>query len=168
MAKITGGSKLDEALARIAANLRKARRVEVGFIDKATYPDGTLVAAVAAYNEFGTERSPPRPFFRNMIRENAAKWPINLATALRNNDYDASVALGLVGQEMQEELQASIISNTPPPNAEQTARAKGFNRTLIDTGTMLNSVGARVDDGTISYNKKPQVVPRAKSLKKAR
>ncbi len=185
MARISGGDKLEEALNRIAANLKKATTLEAGFINKATYPDGTSVALVATTNEYGgtikipeheqsiyrkvdkngdflrdgkfvkksqsnfetvhivpahTVTIPPRPFFRNAIKKNSAKWPINLKAALKSNNYDARIALGLVGKEIEEEIQESIRSNTPPPNAESTAKAKGFSRTLIDTGVMLNSV----------------------------
>ena len=35
--------------------------VEVGFFSTATYPNGTPVAAVAAWNEFGTERGEQEP-----------------------------------------------------------------------------------------------------------
>lgn len=140
MADVSGGSKLRDALNRIGTALKSATKVEAGFIDRATYPDGTSVAAVAAFNEFGTSKIPPRPFFRQMIQKNSAKWPVNLRTALSNTNYDAATSLGLVGQEIQEELQDSIRSNTPPPNAPSTVEAKGFDRTLIDTGMMLNSV----------------------------
>ena len=49
------------------------REVDVGFFSTATYPDGTPVAAVAAWNEFGTQRGgrphiPERPFFRRAIK----------------------------------------------------------------------------------------------------
>lgn len=154
MVVIVGGNKLEATLAEIASKLQKATKLEVGFLDKATYPDGTLVAAVAAYNEFGTEHIPPRPFFRNMVKANSAKWPVNLKTALKRYDCDTALALGLVGQKIQEELQTSILTNIPPPNAEATAKAKGFNRTLINTGVLINSVGNRVDGGSITKPKK--------------
>lgn len=144
MVTITGGSKLEAALRDISAKVQKAAKVDVGFMGSATEADGTLVAAVAAFNEFGTGTIPPRPFFRNAIAKNSTKWPINLGTALKNNDFDAAKALGLVGQEIQEEIQESIRSNTPPPNAPSTVAAKGFATTLIDTSTMLNSVTHRV------------------------
>jgi HK97 gp10 family phage protein len=144
MATISGGDKLQSALDGIARNLDKAVSVEVGFMEGATYPDGTSVPLVAALDEFGTAKSPPRPFFRNAIAQNSAKWPKNLATALRAMNYDTAKALDLVGQEIQEELQDSIRSNTPPPNAPATVEKKGFDRTLIDSSVMLNSVTHRV------------------------
>lgn len=83
---------------------------------------------------------PPRPFFRNMINKSSKNWPANLMTALKTTKFDAEKALGLVGQHISDELQESIRSNTPPPNAKSTIKGKGSARTLIDTGLMLDSV----------------------------
>ena len=142
VAEIFGGDKLKAALDKIAANLSNGAEVEVGFMSSASapYPDGTSVAAVAAFNEFGTAHSPPRPFFRNAIVKNSGKWPKNVATALKDNDYDPVAALDAVGAEIEDEIRLEIRSNTPPPNAPSTVAAKGFSRTLIDTSILLNSV----------------------------
>jgi hypothetical protein len=156
--KTTGGDRLKAHLDRIAANLAKASSVDVGFQNGATEKNGKSVALIAALNEYGhgiganpgegnpdtRQQVPPRPFFRNAISNNKSKWPTNLATALKSNDYDAAKALGLVGQEIKEEIEISIESNTPPPNAPSTVARKGFDRTLIDTGVMKNSVTAVV------------------------
>jgi hypothetical protein len=148
---LSGGDKLEARLAEIAAKLGSGAEVEVGFMSDATYQDGTSVALngtsvalVAALNEFGTSKAPPRPFFRNAIAANSDKWPVNVATALKANGYDPAKALDLVGQEIQEEIQDSIRSNTPPPNAPSTVARKGRDKTLIDTGFMLDSVTHRV------------------------
>lgn len=37
--------------------------VRVGVLESATYPDGTPVAMVAFWNEYGTKTSPVRAFF---------------------------------------------------------------------------------------------------------
>lgn len=144
MASVSGGEKLAKALDSIASKLERGATVEVGFMEGAAYPDGTPVPLVAALNEFGTEKIPPRPFFRNAVAENSEKWPGFVAAALKANNYDAGKALDIVGQEIQEEVQDSIRSNTPPPSASATVEAKGFARTLIDTGHLLNSVTHRV------------------------
>lgn len=140
MASVTGGNKLQAFLKQIEANLQKASSVEVGFVNKETYPDGTPVAAVAMYNEFGTQNIPPRPFFRNAIKKNGSKWPKNLASLLKSHNYDSEIAFGLIGTKIQREIQDSIQSNTPPPNKKAVAEAKGFRKTLIDTGRMLQNV----------------------------
>ena len=148
VAEITGGDKLKAALDKIAANLSNGAEVEVGFMSGASYPDGTSIAAVAAFNEFGTANSPPRPFFRNAIVKNSGKWPKNVATALKANSYDAVAALDSVGFEIEDEIRLEIRSNTPPPNAPSTVAAKGFSRTLIADGTMLNSVTHNARSGS--------------------
>jgi len=47
--------------------------VEVGvFADAGNYPNGTPIAEVAAYQEFGTQNMPAQPFMRlNMLRNKA-------------------------------------------------------------------------------------------------
>ena len=42
-------------------------KLEIGFFETARYPNGTFVAQVAYFNEFGTLNIPMRPFFRNAI-----------------------------------------------------------------------------------------------------
>lgn len=50
---VTGGLKLEAALKRIAKKVSTASNVKVGFLEDATYPDGTPIAYVASINEFG-------------------------------------------------------------------------------------------------------------------
>lgn len=50
---VSGGLKLEAALKRIAKKLSTASNVKVGFLEGATYPDGTPIAYVASINEFG-------------------------------------------------------------------------------------------------------------------
>lgn len=157
--KIDGGKKLDEALKKISAAVGKQASVDVGFQNGATELDGTLVAAVAAFNEYGGNNRPPRPFFRQAIEKNAHKWPINLGTALKRTNFNAAASLGLVGLEIKSEIEQSIIELVSPPLAESTiARksrgkvikvrgAQGPSKPLIDTGTMLKSVTVKVNAG---------------------
>ena len=50
---VIGGAKLDAYLKTLAERIGTGKGVEVGFLEDATYPDGTSVAMVAAVNEFG-------------------------------------------------------------------------------------------------------------------
>ena len=50
---MTGGDKLMSKLGDIGQNLSTQAAVKVGFLSRATYPDGTSVAMVAAINEYG-------------------------------------------------------------------------------------------------------------------
>ena len=65
--KRTGGKKLERFLRE--AGKGGVSSVAVGFFADAKYQDGTPVAAVAAWNEFGTKNIPERPFFRNALAE---------------------------------------------------------------------------------------------------
>lgn len=114
--------------------------MRVGFLADARYPDGTQVAAVAAFQDFGTRTIPPRPFFRNMVAEKSPEWPDAIARNLIANNYDAERTLRTVGEAIAGQLRQSIIDTNEPPLAERTIRRKGFEKPLVDTGHMLASV----------------------------
>ena len=63
MATLSGGDKLAKILADIGGKAQGS--VDVGFMSGATYPDGTSVAQVAFWNEFGHggRLPPPPPFY---------------------------------------------------------------------------------------------------------
>lgn len=48
-----GGDKLQQYLDRLLARVSSAQAVKVGFLEGATYPDGTSVPMVASVQEFG-------------------------------------------------------------------------------------------------------------------
>lgn len=155
--KIKGGEKVMSAMKDIAANA-KPGTLRVGFLEGATYPDGTSVAMVAAMNEFGhTVKSKnqdgdmeasyfqlPRPFFRNMVERRKAGWPRGLSTALKNSGYNTNFALLQAGEAIAGQLRQSIKDTNSPPLAPSTIERKGFAKPLVDTGHMLNSVDYEV------------------------
>ena len=144
---LSGGDKLRSALANISASLTNAATLRVGFLEGATYPDGTSVPMVAAINEFGapSRGQPPRPFFRNMLAEHSGEWPEAIAENLRATNYDAGKTLAVVGEGIARQLRQSIIDLAEPPLAPSTIRKKGFDKPLVDTGHMLDSVGSEVE-----------------------
>lgn len=145
---LQGGDKLTKVLADMTKGLEGEKVLSVGFLSGATYPDGTPVAAVAFWNEFGTIKSPPRPFFRTMIAEAAGTWPEILSKAVKYTEYDGSRALSIMGEKIKDDLRASITGWTAPANAPYTIKQKGFNKPLVDTGHMMNSIGYEVNDGS--------------------
>lgn len=140
MAILSGGQNVERYFRALAQKVRRGGTLKVGFMAGATYPDGTPVPLVAALNEFGTSKAPPRPFFRNMISQKSSGWGPAAGKLLVSNNYDVRTTLTLVGEGIKGQLQQSIASNIPPPNAPSTIARKGHSRTLIDTGQMLNSV----------------------------
>ena len=107
-------------------------RLRVGFIDSATYQDGQNVATVAFWNEYGTEKIPPRPFFRTTIANNKGKW-IDYIRKVQTLDAKA-------GELIKGDLVFSILNWTEPPNAPYTIAKKGFNKPLVEQGIMSRSI----------------------------
>lgn len=141
---LTGSPALMRKLDEIAGKMGGGN-VEVGFIDGATYPDGTPVAAVAFWNEFGTSTIPARPYFRRMIAAESPTWAPKMAKLAKATNYDGQQVLGLMGEDIKGGLQQSINDLVDPPLSPATIKAKGFDKPLIDTGHMLNSITTKVN-----------------------
>ena len=160
MAKVTvkvqqrGGEKLRRLLREAAK--RRDTTVEVGFFSTAKYDDkkGTPVAAVAAWNEFGTEDIPERPFFRRALAEveDGVTKIVKAGIDTEKMVVDDRLA-GRVGAYVAGQVQESITALKEPPNAPGTVRQKGSNNPLLDTVHMRNSVGWSVDGGAVQYTK---------------
>ena len=118
--------------------------VQVGFLEGATYPDGTPVAAVAFWNEFGTSRIPARPFFRGMIAKESSGWAVKMAAMVKATNYDGPKVLALMGEDISGALSQSITNFSSPKNAPSTIKKKGFDKPLIDTADMLRAVSYEV------------------------
>lgn len=160
MATSKGGNKLAGALNRITNNLRRGKFVKSGFLRKATYPDGTSVAMIAAIQNYGAPGVgiPPRPFFSNMIADKSPGWGVAVALNLKAANYDADVALNRVGEGIDKQLRQSIKDTNTPPLAPSTLAKRGYTgkafnkndpktfgaKPLVDTGIMLGSVNHEV------------------------
>lgn len=146
--KVTGGAGLAKHLSGLAAKLGRGGVVRVGFLEGATYPaaaakPGLNVAQVAFWNEFGTARTMPRPFFRGMIRADSPRWGRELAKIAQATHFDTERTLELMGQRIKDQLTKAIV-DWPADNAPSTVARKGFNKGLIDTGVMQRSVDFEV------------------------
>jgi len=151
MVEIVGGNKAGTALAKIERNLSTTGgvpTVKVGFLAGATYPDGTSVPLVAAINEFGapSRGQPPRPFMRNTIAAHAEEWPRDLAKILKANGGDGEAALALMGDRIKGQIRRSINDLMEPALADSTVARKGFEKPLVDTSHMWNSVDFVVEE----------------------
>ncbi len=160
MAEVSGGDALRDALDRIAKNLKRGGTVKVGFLEGATYPDGTSVPLVAAINEFGapSRGQPPRPFFRRMIAEKSGEWPAAIEANLVATNYDTGRVLELTGAAIAGQLRQSIVDLVDPPLAASTIARKGSSKPLVDTGHMLASVEYEVEsDGSVDQYHDPKM-----------
>lgn len=144
MASVKGGKKISKVLAEIGSKMQGS--VNVGFLAGATYPDGTSVAQVAFWNEYGTTSAPARPFFRTMVARESPGWSLLIAKAAKHYNYDAATVLQFMGVKISEELQQSIRGWSTPGNAASTIAEKGFDNPLLRTGHMQNSVDFEVNE----------------------
>lgn len=145
-----GGDKMQRTLKRMQTGLGTAKGVSVGFLSDKVYPSthgirGTPrspvnVAQVAFWQQFGTKRTPARPFFTTMIEEKSPGWGDSLAYLAKAHNYDGKKMMTNMGIGIQSQLVASIREWSDPPNAQATVDIKGFNNPLVDEGIMMNSV----------------------------
>jgi hypothetical protein len=142
MTSFSGGEKMQAILAELASKVSRPGTLRVGFLENATYPDGTSVPMVAAVNEFGAPSRgiPPRPFFRTMVTQNSPAWGPALGGLVKNFGYDATKALEAMGQGISGQLRKSIQDTNSPPLAQSTIDRKGSAKPLVDTGHMLQSI----------------------------
>lgn len=142
---VKGGDMVNQTLSLYASKRFKSKGVQVGFLNGATEADGTLVALVAALNEYGTRNMPPRPFFRNAIAKNDKKWGAHFVKGMKNTNGDVDRVFDALGTEMADDIKASIIKLRSPKLAASTIARKGFDKPLIDTHTMLDNVTYKVN-----------------------
>lgn len=146
---------ITDRLNQIAKELTN-KQLKVGFIDGATYPDGTKVSQVAFENEYGVpeRRQPPRPFFRNAISEHQDEWKDAIGRGIRAG-YPVAQVLEQIGALAASDVYTSITQLMDPPISARTIRERQergnmSTKPLIDTKVMINSVSYEVRnlDGT--------------------
>lgn len=120
--------------------------VRVGVLENATYPDGTPVAMVAFWNEYGTRTSPVRAFFRTTVSEQKKNWVLSVQNLMKMHN-DPKQVMGLIGVHMQEQIVQSINTWSDPPNSAYTIAKKGSSKPLIETGLLMRSIKSEVGDG---------------------
>ena len=119
--------------------------VRVGVLENATYPDGTPVAMVAFWNEYGTRTSPVRAFFRTTVSENKKNWVLSVQNLMKMHN-DPKKVMGLIGVHMQEQIVQSINTWSDPPNSAYTIAKKGFDKPLVETALLMRSIKSEVGD----------------------
>ena len=117
--------------------------VKVGVLENSKYPDGTPVPLVAFWNEYGTRTAPPRPFFRDTIEQNKKNWSDMTLRGI-GRGLPVTEILGLVGLQMQTDIQTAIMTWENPPNSAATIAIKGINSPLRQTMLLYDSIKSEV------------------------
>jgi hypothetical protein len=144
---VRGGDKIRSRLTNIARVASGGKKVRIGFLRSAVYPDSTPVAMVAAVQEFGspTMNIPSRPFMRNTISEKSSGWPATMARLLKDNDYDSFKSLDEIGEIVAEQFKETIRAGNFAPLAQSTVERKGFDTILQETGVLIDSINHEVE-----------------------
>lgn len=157
--KVGVHSNVKQRLARVVldADHLNGGYTAVGWGRDEKYPNGTSVARVALFNEFGTHnangsvRNPARPFMRPAYRNNRGALLALQITVIRDvlaQKITPERALNILGYRMWQWVRSAILSNTPPPLAPRTLAAKRRagrpGVTLIDTRRMLDTLGYKI------------------------
>jgi len=153
---IETSEKLKAKLAEIAKKVESGGKLRVGFLEGSTETKGGEVVSIpmiAAIQEFGAPKVgiPPRPFFRNCIKENSDKWGDAVAKALIATGYDGQQALKIVGAGIQAQLKQSITDTNSPPLSPVTLmlrmmRSQGGPNFVV-TGRTVAEARQRVENG---------------------
>jgi hypothetical protein len=123
----------------------KKLQVRVGFQhgEETDEDSGADLADVAMWNELGTAHSPPRPFLRQSVDNNASRINAMCSAQLRaiaRGEKTANDALKALGVLQKGLVQSEINDGAFEPNAPSTIKKKGSSKPLIDSGRMRQSV----------------------------
>ena len=145
-----GGKKTFDVSKKIEkAKDEKAVYAKVGFPKSsgATYPNGVLIAKVAAWNEYGTKKSPARPFMAITKKEKTPQvnyfYKRMMKDAL-NNPYKLSSSMEMLAKKYKSWIQETITKLDDPPNAPSTIARKKSSNPLIDTSIMRKAVSYEI------------------------
>lgn len=151
-----GARRLSQAVRDI-----QSKQLRVGWGENIKYDDGTLVAEVAAQNEFGNpaKNIPPRPFMRPTINRQRSVWMKKAAHGIMSvlrGERTTGEVFDTIGQLAAGDIRKTISKVKSPPlkTATVMARLRGKKqgnsvsltaaKPLVDTGHMLNSLSSEV------------------------
>lgn len=132
--------ELDKKMKNLIKNSKEI--LEVGFFENSKYQNGTNVASVAKFHEYGTINIPARPFFRLALK-NEKKWlDYFKITLIQNNNLN--LTLLKLGELTRGDIVKSITQLSNPPLKASTIKRKGSSKPLIDTGFLRANVNFRI------------------------
>lgn len=145
--KISGGGKWKKHLEKY----RKEPELHVGILSGAAYQGegdagqaGKKVAEVAYWNEYGTQKIPARPFFRNTIEEKKEEWVQAVASEVKRGQSIEN-ALTAAGDNITADIVDTIKQGIEPALSETTLanrKKKGHTSTtpLMDSMTLIKTI----------------------------
>lgn len=108
-----------------------------------SYDDGSTIAEIAFYNEFGTARIPERSFIRSTFFDSKEAMIDRVnkeAQKVLTFKQDVKTAADRIGIFAQGEIKKKFRDNDWVENAPLTVALKGSSTPLIDTGQLIGSI----------------------------
>jgi len=131
-------------LEKITQDLKRLRGVKVGLLESSgNYPDGTSIVDVGIYNEYGTSRSPARPFMAVTADQAGSEMQAYVSHTIglmMDGRITPTTVDNNIGRVWADNTKKVIDGFDVPPNAPSTVLKKGKNDPLIDTGRMRNAI----------------------------
>lgn len=123
--------------------IKKQSGVKVGFYEN----NPNIHKAIT--NEFGVpdQNIPPRPFMHQTIQNHKKEWAPLFNKLLKKNGGNVDEAFNSLGAVIKGQVVDTIINGEFEPNAPSTIAKKGFDKPLIETSDMKNSVSWAVIKG---------------------
>lgn len=136
---------IDHGFNAILRELQKVDKLDVAIgVQENANANGQTIAEYAAYNEFGTNKIPSRPFMRIAFDRNRSEIDADfdrVGGQILTGQYSAQQALTVLGIKQTDRIKNTISGqNIPPPLSAYTVAQKGDSKTLVDTGAMINSI----------------------------
>ena len=145
---------IDNGYKKIKEELEKLDKLKliIYIDDKATYPGGIKVDFIAMLMEYGNENFdvpfPARPFFRSTFDahyDNISNLMERCVDKIADGKMTAHKAFETVGKDVVKKVREMILNGTYVALAESTVKAKGSDKPLYDTGTLVRSVKYKIE-----------------------
>lgn len=140
--------QVEAMLKNFAGGLQgKSRGARAGYFDGDTNNRGVPLAKIAVWNEFGTEKIPPRPFLRN-AQNKANKHGRNLVKVQLDKGTDVDELCAELAVMLTDEIRKSIRAGAWTANKPDVVDGKHGAAPLVDTGQLLGGAhGAVISTG---------------------
>lgn len=130
---------------------------QVGWFPSAKYEDGTPVAYVAAIQEYGSGKIPPRPFMRPAIDQHKQEWMETAGAAAKKvlaGEISAADGMGLLGLQAEGDVLKAIQAVNAPPLSPLTLAARAYRQQTgkAVTGKTLGKLSKQLKNGTIDLS----------------
>lgn len=130
-----------------ACKILDGKGVKVGILAGAGQdPEGTDLVEIAAYNEFGTDTAPSRPFIRTTADE-IEKGPMQnyagrLVKGMLGGTISPTVVLDSLGMWVVQRMRSKVRKSPSwaVANSPKTIAAKGSSVPLIEHGSMVRAI----------------------------